>query len=66
VLARYQKLNLPTYFAGINAHLTASFGKNGEVNRVEISYFDDPVAQYLSYGAMYDKGLETTRTAATH
>ncbi len=57
VLARYQKLNLPTYFAGINAHLTAKSGKDGEVDKVEISYWDDPVAQYLSYGAMYDKGL---------
>src|SRR6266403_2172232 len=51
VLARYQKLNLPTYFAGVNARLTASFGKNGEVTNVEISYYDDPVAQYLEYGA---------------
>ena len=57
VLARYQKLNLPTYFAGINAHLSAKNGTNGEVDKVEISYWDDPSAQYLSYGAMYDKGL---------
>ena len=27
VLARYRKLNLPTYFAGVNAHLAASFGQ---------------------------------------
>jgi dipeptidyl-peptidase III len=58
VLARYQKLKLPTYFAGVNAHLTASFGKNGEVEKVEISYLDDPVKQYLHYGAMYDNGLK--------
>ncbi|MBZ5616389.1 MAG: dipeptidyl peptidase 3 [Acidobacteriia bacterium] len=57
ILARYKKLNLPTYFAGINAHLTASLGKNGEVEKVEIHYWDNPVAQYLNYGAMYDKGL---------
>ncbi len=57
VLARYQKLNLPTYFAGINAHLSAKNGTNGEVDKVEINYWDDPVAQYLSYGAMYDEGL---------
>ena len=57
VLARYQKLNLPTYFAGMNAHLSASFGKNGEVEKVEISYLRDPVRQYLGYGAMYDKNL---------
>jgi len=57
VLARYRKLNLPTYFAGINAHLTASFGKNGEVEKVEIHYWDDPAAQYLDYGAMYDEAI---------
>jgi len=57
VLARYQKLNLPTYFAGVNAHLTAKFDKNGEVEKVEISYPGDPVAQYLHYGAMFDAGL---------
>jgi dipeptidyl-peptidase-3 len=57
VLARYQKLNLPTYFAGINAHLSVKNGTNGEVDKVEINYWDDPVAQYLSYGAMYDEGL---------
>ena len=57
VLARYKKLNLPTYFAGMNARLTASFGKNGEVEKVDIHYLDDPVAQYLDYGAMYDPGL---------
>jgi dipeptidyl-peptidase III len=57
ILARYQKLNLPTYFAGVNAHLTAEFSKNGEVEKVDISYWDNPAAQYLNYGAMYDKGL---------
>ena len=57
VVARYQKLNLPTYFAGVNARLTAKFDKNGEVEKVEISYPEDPVAQYLYYGAMFDKGL---------
>ena len=57
VLARYRKLNLPTYFAGINAHVTASFGKNREVEKVEIHYWDNPAAQYLDYGAMYDEGL---------
>ncbi len=57
VLARYQKLNLSTYFAGVNAHLTATFGKSGDVEKVEIHYWDDPVAQYLDYGGMYDKNL---------
>ncbi len=57
VLARYKKLNLPTYFAGVNANLTANFGKNGEIEKVEINYLRDPVKQYLNYGAMYDKNL---------
>lgn len=57
ILARYQKLNLPTYFAGVNAHLTASFAKNGDIEKVEIGYWDDPAQQYLDYGAMFDKGL---------
>ena len=57
ILARYQKLKLPTYFAGVNARLTAKLGKNGEVEKVEINYLSDPVSQYLDYGAMYDKGL---------
>jgi dipeptidyl-peptidase-3 len=57
ILARYQKLNLPTYFAGVNAHLTAKYDKKGVLDKVDISYWDDPVAQYLSYGAMYDTGL---------
>jgi dipeptidyl-peptidase-3 len=65
VLARYQKLNLPTYWAGMNAHLTASFGKNGEIEKVEIRYWDDPVAQYLAYGAMYDENLRGSAALTT-
>jgi dipeptidyl-peptidase-3 len=57
MLARYQKLKLPNYFAGVNARLTAKFDAKGELEKVQISYFDDPVKQYLEYGAMYDKGL---------
>ena len=57
VLARYRKLNLPTYWAGVNAEVNAAFGKNGQIEKVEISYPRNPVRQYLRYGAMYDKGL---------
>jgi dipeptidyl-peptidase-3 len=57
VLARYRKLNLPTYWAGINAEVTATFGKNSQIEKVDISYPRDPVHQYLRYGAMYDNGL---------
>ena len=57
VVARYKTLNLPTYYAGMNAHLTPAFGKSGEVEKVEIDYLQDPARQYLNYGAMYDKDL---------
>lgn len=57
VSARFKKLNLPDYWAGINSRLTARFGKTGEIEKVEISYPPDPVSQYLSYAAMYDEGL---------
>jgi dipeptidyl-peptidase III len=64
VLARYKKLNLPTYFAGVNAHLSADTSKTGEVKNVTIDYWTSPVQQYLSYGAMYDKGLEVAEHRA--
>ncbi len=55
VIARYKKLNLPTYFAGINSDLTAEFDTKGNVTRVTISYPRDYVKQQLSYSAMYKK-----------
>lgn len=57
VLARYEKLGLPNAWAGMNSRLTAQFGRNGHIERVEISYPTDPVEQYMSYAAMYDRGL---------
>ncbi|HZQ25671.1 MAG TPA: hypothetical protein VFA89_22970 [Terriglobales bacterium] len=57
VIARYKKLNLPTYWAGINSTLTAHFGENGKIASVDLSYPPDPTQQYLAYGAMYDNGL---------
>lgn len=63
VLARYRKLNLPTYWAGINAEVAATFGKNSQIEKVDISYPRDPVHQYLRYGAMYDKGLAGATSA---
>ena len=51
VLERYKALDLPTYWAGINAELS---DKNGAVT---ISYPRDAIKQYLHYGAMYDPGL---------
>ena len=55
VVARYQKLNLPTYYTGINADLAAQLDGAGKVTRVDISYPRDYVKQQLSYSAMYGK-----------
>lgn len=54
VVERFNKLNLPSYFAGINSMLTM----NGDT--VEISYPRSSVKQYLFYGAMYDPSLSSS------
>ncbi|HEU5232948.1 MAG TPA: hypothetical protein VFU50_08820 [Terriglobales bacterium] len=56
VVARYKKLNLPTYYAGIYPMLTPS--GSGKRERIQMSYPRDAVKQYLSYGSMYDEGLK--------
>jgi dipeptidyl-peptidase-3 len=53
VVARYQKLNLPTYWAGVNSELTAELGGKGNAAKVTISYPRDYVRQQLGYSAMY-------------
>jgi dipeptidyl-peptidase-3 len=53
VMERYRKLNIPTYWAGINPDLTAAFDGAGKVSKVEISYPRDFVKQQLGYSAMY-------------
>ena len=58
VAARYKKLGLPNAWAGMNSRLTAQFGANGKIERVKINYPTNPVEQYMSYAAMYDKGLQ--------
>jgi len=55
VVERYKKLNLPVYWAGINADLRPQFDKSGRVTSVSISYPRDYVAQQLGYSAMYPK-----------
>ncbi len=55
VVARYQKLNLPTYYGSVNSDLTAQFDASGNVTKVEISYPRDQVKQQLGYSAMYLK-----------
>jgi dipeptidyl-peptidase-3 len=53
VMARYAKLDVPTYWAGVNSDLTAQFDAAGKVTAVAISYPRDYVKQQLSYAAMY-------------
>lgn len=57
IVARYKKLNVPTYWAGINSKVTAQTTAKGQVLDVETGYPADAVQQYLSYGSMYDKSL---------
>ena len=62
IVARYQKLGLPTYWAGINSLLTAQSGPDGKVQAVQLSYPRTVAEQYLAYASMYDRSL----AAATH
>ena len=55
VVDRYKKLNLPTYWAGINADLNATMDPKGNVTSVNMSYPRDFVKQQLRYSAMYSK-----------
>ncbi|HEY4214212.1 MAG TPA: hypothetical protein VGM84_22235 [Steroidobacteraceae bacterium] len=57
VVARYAKLNIPAYWAGINSRLTAKLNSAGNVESVALSYPTDAVDQYLGYGSMYDPAL---------
>jgi dipeptidyl-peptidase-3 len=56
VAARYDKLNLPTYWAGINSVLTATESGAG-MPKVTLSYPKDVADQYLRYAAMYQPKL---------
>jgi dipeptidyl-peptidase-3 len=51
VVSRYAKLNIPTYWAGINPQLTASFAADGKVVKVTMSYPRDYMRQQLDYSA---------------
>jgi dipeptidyl-peptidase-3 len=53
VMKRYAKLDIPTYWAGLNADLTAAFDGAGNVTAVRISYPRDYIKQQLGYAAMY-------------
>jgi len=58
VLARYQALDLPTYWAGVNPELTISG------TSVKIQYLADPVRQYLNYASMYDPSVVSRVTSS--
>ncbi len=47
VAARYQALNLPSYWCGVNASLTSAGGK------ITLSYPRDVVGQQMGYASMY-------------
>ena len=53
VVERYKKLDLPTYWAGINPELMGKLDAKGKVTKVDISYPRDFVKQQLGYAAMY-------------
>jgi dipeptidyl-peptidase-3 len=53
VVARYARLEVPTYWCGINADLTAKLDSAGKVAAVAVSYPRDYVKQQLGYAAMY-------------
>ena len=64
IVARYQKLDIPTYWAGVNSRLVASFDDKGNVSSVQIEYPRDVVSQHMSYGAMYSRSKEQAGKAA--
>jgi dipeptidyl-peptidase-3 len=53
VVSRYAKLDIPSYWAGINADLTAKFDAAGNISAVSVSYPRDYVKQQLGYASMY-------------
>lgn len=57
VVARYKRLDLPTYWVGINPELTPAFDRAGKITSVRISYPRDFTRQRLSWSAMYDPAL---------
>jgi len=60
VVARFGKLNIPTYFAGVNSDLTATM-KGGKVTGVTLTYPKTVAEQRLRYAAMYHEELAARR-----
>ena len=57
VVARYQRLGLPTYWAGINSLLSKESGPGSKIPVVRLSYPRTVEQQYLGYASMYDRSL---------
>jgi len=53
VVTRYQKLDLPRYWCGVNSLLAPKFDAAGKLTGVELSYPRDYVKLQLSYAALY-------------
>jgi dipeptidyl-peptidase-3 len=53
VVARYAKLDVPTYWCGINSELTPTFDAAGKITNVTLSYPRDYVKQQLGYAGLY-------------
>jgi dipeptidyl-peptidase III len=53
VMGRYKKLDIPTYWTGINPELIPTFDSKKKLTKVEISYPRDYVKQQLGYSKMY-------------
>jgi hypothetical protein len=64
IVARYDKLDLPRYYAGIYATLGADPDPAGRISTVHFSYPQDPVQQYLNFAAMYDPDLAPAKHQA--
>ena len=57
VVARYKKLNLPTYWAGVNPEINPVMAATGQVTSAQISYSRDFMGQRLRFSAMYEPAL---------
>ena len=55
VVARYKKLDLPTFWCGINADLIPHYGAGGKIDDVEIRYPRDILKQQLRYAEIAGK-----------
>ena len=57
VVARYKKLNLPTYWAGVNPEITPTLDRSGKITSAQMSYPRDFMGQRLRFSAMYEPRL---------